>query len=85
MTGRADDAVRVGLISDTHGLFRSSIGPVFAGVNLIVHAGDVGAAVVLDQLSSIAPTKAVFGNVDDTGNPALAHRARFQSAGSRCT
>ena len=72
MTGRADDAVRVGLMSDTHGLFRPSIGAVFAGVNLIVHAGDVGAAVVLDQLSSIAPTEAVFGNVDDARNPALA-------------
>jgi len=72
MTARSDDAVRVGLISDTHGLFRPSIGAVFAGVRLIVHAGDVGAAAVLDQLSSIAPTEAVFGNVDDARNPALA-------------
>jgi len=72
MSASAANAVRVGLISDTHGLFRPSIGPVFADVNLIVHAGDVGALAVLDELSAIAPTEAVFGNVDDARNPALA-------------
>jgi uncharacterized protein len=68
----AGAAVSVGLIADTHSLFRPSIVRVFADVALIVHAGDVGAAAVLEQLSAMAPTEAVFGNVDDARNPALA-------------
>jgi uncharacterized protein len=72
MSAGAAAAVRVGLIADTHGLFRPSIVRVFADVGLIVHAGDVGAAAVLEQLSAMAPTEAVFGNVDDARNPALA-------------
>jgi putative phosphoesterase len=72
MSAGAAAAVRVGLIADTHGLFRPSIVRVFADVALIVHAGDVGAAAVLEQLSAMAPTEAVFGNVDDARNPALA-------------
>jgi len=72
MSAGAAAAVRVGLIADTHGLFRPSIVRVFADVGLIVHAGDVGATAVLEQLSAMAPTEAVFGNVDDARNPALA-------------
>lgn len=67
-------AIQVGLISDTHGLFRPGIRERFAGVTLIVHAGDVGRAGVLDELRAIAPVEAVFGNVDDPHNPALAAR-----------
>ncbi len=66
------DAVRVGLIADTHGLFRPSLVDVFAGVSLIVHAGDVGGSLVLDRLGAIAPVDAVFGNVDDAHDPRLA-------------
>src|SRR5215212_1711377 len=62
----------VGLISDTHGLFRPDIPAVFTGVDLIVHAGDVGGQQVLDRLATIAPVEAVSGNVDDRFNPALA-------------
>jgi putative phosphoesterase len=62
----------VGLISDTHGLVRSEIAVVFKGVDLILHGGDVGGANVLDALNAIAPTEAVFGNVDDPNDPALA-------------
>jgi len=62
----------VGLISDTHGLFRPEIADVFAGVSVILHAGDVGGATVLDALRAIAPVEAVFGNVDDVHDPALA-------------
>jgi putative phosphoesterase len=68
MTG----AVRVGLISDTHGLFRPSVAEAFAGVRLIVHAGDVGAGSVLDRLAGIAPVESVWGNVDDPRDPRLA-------------
>jgi uncharacterized protein len=62
----------VGLISDTHGLLRLEVGPAFAGVELILHAGDVGRASVLEALRKIAPTEAVYGNVDDPRDPALA-------------
>ena len=60
----------VGLISDTHGLVRPGVHDALAGVELILHAGDVGAG-VLDELALIAPTRAVFGNTDAPGDPAL--------------
>jgi uncharacterized protein len=62
----------VGVIADTHGLLRPEVGAAFAGVSLILHAGDVGGARVLDGLAAIAPVEAVFGNVDDAHDPALA-------------
>jgi len=62
----------VGLISDTHGLVRPQIAAAFARVDLILHAGDVGGADVLDALAAIAPVDAVYGNVDDPHDPALA-------------
>lgn len=62
----------IGLISDTHGLVRPQVADVFAGVGLILHAGDVGGAAVLSALNAIAPTEAVYGNVDDPHDPALA-------------
>jgi putative phosphoesterase len=61
----------IGLISDTHGLFRPSITAAFAGVDLILHAGDVGGPRVMQQLRLIAPVHAVRGNVDDPANPDL--------------
>jgi 23S rRNA pseudouridine2605 synthase len=60
------------LISDTHGLYRPEIRRVFKGVCLIVHAGDVGGRPVLEALGGIAPTEAVYGNIDDPDDPALA-------------
>lgn len=62
----------IGLISDTHGLLRPEIARVFAGVDRILHAGDVGKSAVLEGLEKIAPVEAVFGNVDDAHDPALA-------------
>jgi putative phosphoesterase len=70
----------VGLISDTHGLLRPEIAKAFAGVQLILHAGDVGGSTVLDGLSAIAPVEAVYGNVDDPQDPALA-RERVATIG----
>jgi putative phosphoesterase len=57
----------VGLISDTHGLMRPEALRALAGVDLILHAGDVGAREVLDALRGIAPVYAVRGNVDHGG------------------
>jgi uncharacterized protein len=56
--------VRVGLIADTHGLLRPEVVDAFAGVEHILHAGDVGSVDVLDGLIAIAPVTAVSGNVD---------------------
>jgi putative phosphoesterase len=61
----------VGVIADTHGLFRPEIATLFAGVDLIVHAGDVGRRSVLDALGAIAPVEAVSGNIDDRHDPML--------------
>ena len=54
----------VGLVSDTHGLLRVEVLHAFAGTDLILHAGDVGGAAVLEGLHAVAPTRAVSGNVD---------------------
>ena len=62
----------VGVIADTHGLLRPEVAAAFAGVSLILHAGDVGGRAVLEALSAIAPVEAVFGNVDDAHDPSLA-------------
>jgi uncharacterized protein len=56
--------VRVGVISDTHGLLRPQAVDALRGVDLIIHAGDVGSLDVLDALRRIAPVEAVRGNVD---------------------
>jgi len=55
---------RIGLISDTHGLLREEALAALQGSELIVHAGDVGRAEILDALRGIAPVVAVSGNVD---------------------
>lgn len=54
----------VGLISDTHGLVRPEVADALAGVDLILHAGDVGGASVIAALAAIAPVRAVSGNTD---------------------
>ena len=61
----------VGLISDTHGQLRPEISRLFKGVDLIVHAGDVGGHAVLRDLAVIAPVLAVSGNIDDRQDPLL--------------
>lgn len=55
---------RIGLISDTHGLLRPGVHDAFAGVELILHAGDVEGDEILDELELIAPVEAVLGNCD---------------------
>ncbi|HMA24291.1 MAG TPA: metallophosphoesterase family protein [Gemmatimonadaceae bacterium] len=61
----------VGLISDTHGLVRPDVHTALAGVELILHAGDVGGDDILDELQLIAPVHAVYGNTDAPGQPRL--------------
>lgn len=56
--------MRLGIISDTHGLLRPEAARALSGVDLIVHAGDVGSPEVLTKLKALAPVFAVRGNVD---------------------
>ena len=65
--------VRLGIVSDTHGFYHPELDDVFAGVDLILHAGDVGPAEVVDRLEKLAPVVGVYGNVD--GPPV---RGRFK-------
>lgn len=54
----------VGVISDTHGLLRPEATAALAGSHVIVHAGDIGTAAILDGLRAVAPVVAVRGNND---------------------
>jgi putative phosphoesterase len=56
--------VRLGIISDTHGLLRPEVFDVFKEVDHILHAGDVGPAEILTELEALAPVTAVYGNTD---------------------
>ena len=57
--------MRLGVISDTHGLLRPEVFDVFREVDHILHAGDVGEWGVVLALQGVAPVTAVYGNVDD--------------------
>jgi putative phosphoesterase len=54
----------VGIISDTHGHLPDSVAGAFEGVDLIIHAGDIGEPKIIEALEKIAPTIAVRGNMD---------------------
>jgi hypothetical protein len=58
------EPLQIGVISDTHGLLRPAATKALAGVDLIIHAGDVGAPEILPALQALAPVTAVRGNVD---------------------
>ncbi len=73
----------VGLISDTHGLLRPGVHDALAGVQLILHAGDVGGDEILDELRLIAPVRAVYGNTDPLGDPSLSGRIDMALGGLR--
>jgi hypothetical protein len=59
--------MRIGVISDTHGLLRPEVAPALAGVDQILHLGDVGKISILRELEKIAPVTAIRGNVDRDG------------------
>ena len=59
--------MKIGVISDTHGLLRPEVAPALAGVDRILHLGDVGKISILEELRKIAPITAIRGNVDREG------------------
>ena len=63
--------MKIGVVSDTHGLLRPEVLPRLEGCEHILHLGDVGDAKILKRLKEIAPVTAVRGNVDTSG--ACAH------------
>ncbi|HVE79118.1 MAG TPA: metallophosphoesterase family protein [Gemmatimonadaceae bacterium] len=73
----------LGLIADTHGLVRPDVHAALAGVELILHAGDVGGDEVLDELALIAPVRAVYGNTDPPGAPRMTETVELSVGGVR--
>lgn len=59
--------MKLGIVSDTHGLLRPEVLPALAGVDRILHLGDVGKFSILKELERIAPVTAIRGNVDHEG------------------
>ena len=59
--------MRIGVLSDTHGLLRPQALAALAGVDHILHAGDVGDDTILDALAAVAPLTAIRGNIDQAG------------------
>src|SRR5882672_3760370 len=58
------DPVKIGIISDTHAQLHPAVPRVFAGVEHILHAGDIGSEDVLRELERLAPVTAISGNAD---------------------
>lgn len=56
--------IRIGVVSDTHGALHDGVVVHLAGVDEIIHAGDIGDQHVIEQLETVAPVHAVTGNVD---------------------
>jgi uncharacterized protein len=59
--------MKIGVVSDTHGVLRPEVLPALSGVDHILHLGDVGNKTILDSLAKIAPVNAIRGNIDRTG------------------
>src|SRR5262245_8053315 len=80
----ARDRAVVGVIADTHGLLRPEALAALQGVDMIVHAGDIGSAAILAELGAIAPVVAVRGNNDrDRWAASIPEIATAEIAGSR--
>lgn len=72
---------RIGVISDTHGLLRPEAISALTGVELIIHAGDIGNPEVLKGLQRLAPVQAVRGNTDRGGWAAVLPRTLVVEVG----
>ena len=74
--------MKIGILSDTHGYFHPALPEYLSEVDLILHAGDIGDAALLDRLETLAPVRAVWGNID---GPTVRRRTpehqRFETGG----
>ena len=80
---KSSSGVRIGVISDTHGYLDPQVLEEFAGVDHIIHAGDVMDAEVLDALAAVAPITAVAGNMDEGKLAKLPREAAGKVGGVR--
>ncbi len=76
--------MRVGVISDTHGILDPEVLRIFRGVALILHGGDIGTPAVLRALEAVAPVRAVLGNVDDARAVGRHPTSRAEAVGGLC-
>jgi putative phosphoesterase len=81
-TRNISDGLRVGLVSDTHGLLRPEARAFLIGCDYIIHGGDVGDPKILDELAAIAPLIAVRGNNDAAPWAARLRRTELIRVGS---
>lgn len=75
------NTIRIGLISDTHGVLRPQALQALRGVAHIIHAGDIGNAAILEQLAQVAPVSAIRGNNDSGDWAALIPETRTLEIG----
>jgi putative phosphoesterase len=75
--------MRIGVISDTHGVLHPKVFELFAGVDHILHAGDIGTEDILIELSALAPVTAVAGNVDGFSLGSAREEARVKLGDKR--
>lgn len=75
--------MRIGIVSDTHGLLRREVIEGLQGVDHIIHAGDIDKKEVLDELEKIAPVTAVRGNADKDWAVYLPEKALLEFEGNR--
>ena len=79
----ATSTLRLGVLSDTHGLLRPELIRALAGVDHILHAGDVGDITILDRLRQVAPVTAIRGNIDTDGATAALPETEIVELGGR--
>jgi putative phosphoesterase len=75
--------MKIGVISDTHGLLRPEALVALAGVDSILHAGDIGDPAILAELAKIAPVTAIRGNVDTHGPCSLLAATEYVTVAER--
>lgn len=78
-----EQTMLIGVLSDTHGLLRPEVAPALAGVDHILHLGDVGDPAILESLAKIAPVTAIRGNIDRSGACAALPATEMVTLGGR--
>lgn len=81
---RIQAPARIGVVADTHGYLHPEALDALRGVDLVMHAGDIGDPCILDQLRQIAPVRAVRGNMDsDAWAEALPDEVVLEAGGAK--
>lgn len=78
-----DKEIKVGIISDTHGLLRAEVKDILKECDYIIHGGDINKQAIVDELEEIAPLYVVRGNNDKEWAEHLPNELRFEISGVR--